>query len=221
MRWTALATHFKLLDLLDNVVDWARACRIALVVAPWHCAMGHAAGDGFLCSLKGGRPAMRWAMVGWWMDVAVGIVAAHQPKEALGISGRHIKKLLPSEDRLMVEGDAESMLRLHQATNAGVANLLVRHDPAVGVMVGLKKKEPKKNCQCQKRNVKRSIVKHIKCQTKDNNVNDAAASSRTPRPTDQNTKGKLTIVKMIDSETEMEVQKRQQFWHGFGTRSEQ
>ena len=144
MRWTALATYFKLFDFLDNIVDWARACRIALVIAPWHCAMGHAVGDGFLCCLKGGRPAMRWAMVGWWMDVVVGIVVAHQPEEALDIGGRYIKKLLPSEDRLMVEGNAKSILKLHQVTNVGVVDLLMRHDPTVGVMVGLKKKKNKK-----------------------------------------------------------------------------
>jgi len=33
-----------------------------------------------------------------------------------------------------------------------------------------------------------------------------AASSRTLRPTDQNTNGKLTIVKMINSEIEIDIQ---------------
>jgi len=136
--------NFKLLHLLDNIVDWTRACRIALIVAPWCSLMGHAAGDGFLCSLNGGRPTMRCAMVGWWMDVAVGIVVAHQPEEVLDIGGRHIKKIPPSEDRLVVEGNTEAMLKLHQAANVGVADLLIRHDPAVGIMVGLKRKRIKK-----------------------------------------------------------------------------
>jgi len=62
----------------------------------------------------------------------------------LDVGGRHAKKLLASEDRLVVESYAESILKLHQATNGGVADLLMRHDPAVGVMVSLKRKRIKK-----------------------------------------------------------------------------
>jgi len=74
-------------------------------------------------------------MVGWRVNVVVRIIVRHQAKEALDIRRLDCKKLLPSEDGLVVEGHAESVLKLHQTTNVGVVDLLVRHDPAVGVMV--------------------------------------------------------------------------------------
>jgi len=86
MGGATFTSDFKLLHLLDNVIDWPRPSRIPLVVAPWDSPVGHEEGDGLLCSLKGGRPAMRWAMLGWWMDVVVWIVVGHQAEEALDIS---------------------------------------------------------------------------------------------------------------------------------------
>jgi len=97
---------------------------------------------------------MLGAVVDWWMDVVVRIVVRHQAKEALNVGGRYAEEFLASEDRLVVEGHAESVLKLHQTANVGVVDLLVGHDPAVGVvMVSLSinkrniKKKKKKNCQ--------------------------------------------------------------------------
>jgi len=98
MRWATFTLDLKLLHLLDNVIDWPRPSRIPLVVSPWDSPVGHVAGDGFLCSLKGGRPATLWSMVGWWMDVVVRIIVGHESKEALDVRRRHVKKLLASED---------------------------------------------------------------------------------------------------------------------------
>jgi len=78
-------------------------------------------------------------MVGWWMDVAVQIIASHESKEPLGGGGTDVKKPTASEDPLGVEAHAESALKLHQTTKA--VDLLVRHDPVDVVMVGPSKRK--------------------------------------------------------------------------------
>jgi len=158
--WGALASCFELLDLLDNVVDRCRACRIALIVTPWCCAVGHIVGEGPLGSFQSGRPAVDGTMVGWRMNVVVRIAKGNKTHETLNIIGANVKKLLPSESSgvvATVKFNGEPMLKFHEATKVGVMLLLVGHDPSVGVGVmvklmlrRLKKELSKKNLMLEK-----------------------------------------------------------------------
>jgi len=95
--WGALASYFELLNLLDNIVDRCRACRIALIVTPWYCTVGHIVGEGPLGSFQGRRPTVHGTVVGWRMNAVVRIAEGNKTHETLNINGPKIKKLLPSE----------------------------------------------------------------------------------------------------------------------------
>ena len=143
MRWTALATYFKLLDLLDNIIDWPRPGRVPLVVAPWDCAVGHVVGHTFLYCLKCRRATGSRAMVAWWMDVVVWIVVGKKTHEAFEVGWTDGKQLLPSEGRSLtpaVELHLEAVDELHKPTKTRMITLFVRKNPAVvDIIVGLKK----------------------------------------------------------------------------------
>jgi len=46
LRWSPFTTYFKFLDLLDDIIDRCRACRVALIVTPWDVSVGHVVGEG-------------------------------------------------------------------------------------------------------------------------------------------------------------------------------
>ena len=134
--WRAFATYFELLHLLDNVVD--RACRIALIVTPWHCAMGHIVGECPLGSFQGRRPAVGRTVAS--RNVVIRITKSAEGHEPLDVIRPDIKKLAPSKGSSptpTVKFNGEAVLKFHEATKVGVMLLLVRHDPSVGVIVKL------------------------------------------------------------------------------------
>ena len=156
--WGALASYFKLLYLLDNIVDRCRACRIALIVTPWYCTVGHIVGEGPLGSFQSRRPTMDGTMVGWRMNAVVRIAEGNKTHEPLDVIRPDIKKLAASKSsRWTPKFNGEAVLKFHEATKVGVTLLLVRHDPSVGVIVELislfKEKEiSKKNFMSEKKN---------------------------------------------------------------------
>jgi len=156
--WGALASHFELLDLLDNIVDRCRACRIALIVAPWYCTVGHVVGEGPLGSFQSRRPTMDGTMVGWRMNAVVRIAERNKTHEPLDVIRPDIKKLATSKGSGRTpKFNGEAVLKFHEATKVGGMLLLVRHDPSVGVIVELirlfKEKEiSKKNFMSEKKN---------------------------------------------------------------------
>ena len=138
--WRAFATYFELLHLLDNVVDRCRACRIALIVTPWCCAVGHIAGEGPLGSFQSGRPAVDGTMVGWRMNAVVRIAEGNKTHEPLDVIRPDIKKLATSKGSgrtptATVKFNGEAVLKFHEATKVGVILLLVRHDPSDGIVI--------------------------------------------------------------------------------------
>jgi len=76
-------------------------------------------------------------MVGGWVDVAIWIIVGHDSEEPFDDGRLDGKQFVPREVKLVVEGSAESMLKLNEAADAGMVHLLVWHDPAIGVIVGL------------------------------------------------------------------------------------
>jgi len=96
-EWGALASYFKLLYFLDNIVDRCRVCRVALIVTPWYCTVGHIVGEGPLGSFQGRRPTVDGTVVGWRMNAVVRIAKGNKTHETLNINGPNIKKLPPSE----------------------------------------------------------------------------------------------------------------------------
>jgi len=147
----AFTLHFELLDLLDDIVDRCRACRIALIVTPWHCAVGHMAGEGPLGGFQSRRPTVGGTVAG--SDIAIRIIKSTKGHEPLDVIRPDVKKLVPSKGSgptPTVKFNGEAALKFHEATKAGVALLLVRHDPSIGVIVKLMLRrlfEKKKKCK--------------------------------------------------------------------------
>jgi len=130
--WRALASHFKLLHLLDNVVDRCRACGVAVIVTPWHCAVGHAAGECPIGSFQGTRPTTGGTVAS--SNVAIRITKSAECHELLDVIWPDVKKIAPSEGSSptpTVKFNGEAALKFCEATHVGVMLLLVRHDPLI------------------------------------------------------------------------------------------
>ena len=158
--WRAFATYFELLHLLDNVVDRCRACRIALIVTPWYCAVGYIVGEYPLGSFQGRRPTMDGTMVGWRMNAAVRIAEGNKTHEPLDVIRPDIKKLAASKSsRWTPKFNGEAALKFHEATKVGVMLLLVwlTHPSASWSATSWKRNikkefELEKNCQKNSQN---------------------------------------------------------------------
>ena len=156
---SAFAADIELFDFLDDIIDRSRACRIALVVAPWYHAVGHVVGEGPLSSLQGSRSAVGRAVTGG--NVVIRITESAKGHEAFDIVGADVQQFGaskcsgPTVGSAAVECCRKPVLELHEATQVEMALLLAWHDPAFGVKInnmlevlGLEKK--KKDCQKEK-----------------------------------------------------------------------
>ena len=134
--WRALASYFKLLCLLDNVIDRCRACRVALIVTPWCCAVGHAVGECPLGSFQGRRPTMGRTVAS--SNIVIRITKSAKGHEPLDVIRPDVKKLAPSKGSSStptVKFNGEAVLKFHEATQVGVMLLLVRHDPTDSIVI--------------------------------------------------------------------------------------
>jgi len=91
-------------------------------------------------------------VIDWVTDAAVQIPMGSKAQPTFDVGRPDEKQLGPSEGGTVVKLNREAAQKFHEATQAGVAALLVRHDPtgSVGVIVelmlrGLQKKKHKKD----------------------------------------------------------------------------
>ena len=100
--------------------------------------MGHVVGEALLVCLEGGRPAVGGPVVGWWVDVVVGIVISKKTEEPLDIDGLNFEKLLAGEgSRPIVTRSGAAMEELHETAELGMVAPFEGHMPAAMVTLKL------------------------------------------------------------------------------------
>jgi len=218
--WRALALHFELLHLLDNVVDGCRPCGVALIVTPWHCAVGHEAGECPLGSFQGMRPTVGRTVAS--SNVAIRITKSAKGHGPLDVIRPDVKKIAPSEGSSptrTVKFNGEGALKFCEATQTGVALLLVWQGPSdsivviVELMLGMlfeEKRIVKKEFGWKKNWTKQTNQQSMPAQTephKDNSKRRVDGRFCSP------------WWEAINSKLQMFCRKRKQFLHGFQTKS--
>ena len=151
----SFSANLKLLYFLDDVIDRGRLGRIAHVVAPWDSTVCHIAGHSLFVRLQVGRATMRRPVVGWRLDVVVGIPVGEMTGEALDVVGFDGQKLITSEEGGDVVLLAEPVDEFHKSTDFGMIPELERHDPAGTIIVDVKLGNFILKRKCQKRNIKK------------------------------------------------------------------
>ena len=110
--------------------------------------MWHIVGYSLFVALQVGGAAVGGPVVGWSLNVVVGIPVGEMTEETFDVVGFDGQQLLPSEDGGDVVLVAEPVNEFHKSTNFGMIFELEWHDPACSVIVnvryfGLKKKYQK------------------------------------------------------------------------------
>jgi len=134
------------------------------------------------------------------------------------------KQLGPSEGGTVVKLNREAAQKFHEATQAGVPALLVRHDPTGGVGViielmlrGLLQKKCQKRSCCEKKNKRKQIRMDEASRCRHRHT----ASSQFVDATARGQRKDSPWWRTINSEMETVFQKRRQFLHGSASKSSQ